>query len=226
MNDSPATRTLRAAVFAALTVPLAALGQVLVSGRPLPLGVLLLAGAGVFALGLALAGTQRRLRTVTAALLGVQLALGALLPLAQTACTPPAALPAGGAPGFEPLFCRGGPVGGFLLGHATTGASPVPAAVVLFLAAQLAAVLAAALWLHRADAALTGLRRSLTALRDLVREFLPAALGRLLLLALTRLAPGPPVRAPLPETSRVRPRSRRLAGPLVRRGPPVLAAAA
>ncbi|MGW2546293.1 aldehyde dehydrogenase family protein, partial [Kitasatospora sp. NPDC001574] len=52
----PASRTLRAAVFAALLVLLAGLGQVLVTGRPLPLGTLAVAGAAVFAVAFALAG--------------------------------------------------------------------------------------------------------------------------------------------------------------------------
>lgn len=92
MNCARDTRTLRAAVFAALLVLLAGLGQVLVTGRPLPLGTLAVAGVAVFAVAFALSGRERGYRVVAAVFLPLELGLSALFDLAQSTCPslPPA----------------------------------------------------------------------------------------------------------------------------------------
>ncbi|MFI6448292.1 hypothetical protein [Kitasatospora sp. NPDC050543] len=225
MSDSQAARTLRAAVFAALVVLLAALGQVLLTGRPLPVTVLAVAAVAVFALALALAGSARSLRRIAALLLPLQLALSVLFDLAQATCSPAGA--ASALHGFEPLVCRAGSIGGFLLGHQghTPPAVPAPLGGLLLLLAHLAVGLLAAYWLRTADAALRGLGEAMRTLREFLHSFLPAA-GRLLLLAAPALARAP-ARVPIPRASRQRiPAQDVLLGPAVRRGPPVLVPAA
>ncbi|GAA5018813.1 hypothetical protein GCM10025734_71140 [Kitasatospora paranensis] len=59
MTGDRTTRALRAAVFTALAVPLAALGQVVLTGRQLPLTLVALCTAAVFLLAVALAGAAR-----------------------------------------------------------------------------------------------------------------------------------------------------------------------
>ncbi|MEU6237289.1 hypothetical protein [Kitasatospora sp. NPDC047058] len=209
---SPASRTLRAAVFAALVVLLAGLGQVLVTGRPLPLGTLAVAGAAVFAVAFALAGTERRYPAVAAVFLPLELGLSALFDLAQTSCP---SLPPGSARGFEPLLCGGGSLGGFLLGHEAGRSTGV-----LLLALHTVIALAAAFWLRRADAALTGLTRSIRILGDFAQRF-PGAAGHLRLLLAAPVPARPVVRVPFPRASRIRvPAGDVLLGPAVRRGPP------
>ncbi|MFI9328484.1 hypothetical protein ACIGZJ_13175 [Kitasatospora sp. NPDC052868] len=221
MNDSqagPATRTLRAAVFAALVVLLAGLGQVLVTGRPLPVGTLALAGGAVFAVAFALAGGERGYGRIAAVFLPLELGLAALFDLAQTTCP---SWPPGAARGFEPLLCGGGSLGGFLLGHGL----PQSGGPLLLLALHCAIALAGAFWLRRADAALTGLARTVRTLREFGRHFLPAAARWLLLLAAP--VPARPVaRVPFPRASRERvPAEGVMLRPAVRRGPPVPAPA-
>lgn len=215
----PVSRTIRAAIFAALVVLLAGLGQVLVTGRPLPLGTLAVAGAAVFAVAYALAGSERRYPVIAAAFLPLELGLSALFDLAQRTCP---TLPPGSARGFEPLLCGGGSLGGLLLGHGVQQS----AGTLLLLALHTALALAAAFWLRRADAALGRVARSLRVLGDFARRSLSAA-GRGLWLLLTAPVPArPPARTPFPRASRVRvPAEPVLLGPAVRRGPPVPAPA-
>ncbi|MFB7619433.1 hypothetical protein [Kitasatospora sp. NPDC056181] len=218
MNNGPGFRTLRAAVFAALVVLLAGLGQVLVTGRPLPLGTLALAGGAVFAVAFALAGSERGYPAIAAVFVPLELGLSALFDLAQTTCP---TLPPGSARGFEPLLCGGGSLGGFLLGHAVAEST----GMLLLLALHAAIALAAAFWLRRADSALTGLARSVHTLGEFTRRFLPTA-GRRLLLLTAPVPARPPARVPFPRASRVRvPAEPVLLGPAVRRGPPVAAPA-
>ncbi|MFD0263143.1 hypothetical protein ACFV4M_28655 [Kitasatospora indigofera] len=236
MDSKQATRTLRAAVFAALVVLLAALGQVLVTGRPLPVAVLALAGGAVFALALALAGRRRGFGRIAAVFLPLQLALSALFDLAQTTCGPGTGA---GPHVFEPLVCRGGSVGAFLvgnsslagdgglLGHGAASAGvPTAAGGVLLLLVHTLIALVAAFWLRRADAALTGLAESLRTLRDFLHRRATAAVRGLLRLLTAPVPARPVVRLPLPPSSREHlPVEDVLTGPAVRRGPPVLAAA-
>ncbi|MFB7473455.1 hypothetical protein [Kitasatospora sp. NPDC056184] len=216
MSTAPLPRTLRAAIFAALLVLLAGLGQVLVTGRPLALGTLALAGAAVFAVSFALAGRERGYRTVAAVFLPLELGLSALFGFAQSTCP---SLPPGTARGLEPLLCGGGSLGGLLLGHGLS--RPVGLAVLLLLHTALA--LAAAAWLRSADAALCGLARSVRILGDFAQRFAAAAVRGLLLLA-APLPARPVARVPFPRASRVRvPAESVVLRPAVRRGPPVLA---
>jgi hypothetical protein len=233
---------LRAAVFAALVVLLAALGQVLVTGRPLPVTVLAVSGAAVFAVALALAGHGRGFGRIAAVFLPLQLGLSVLFDLAQATCHPGrsgSGLPASGLHAFEPLVCRGGSVGGFLLGHdglgsgrlgsdgAVPGGGAVPTMTggLLLLLVHVTIALLAAFWLRRADAALTGLAEALRTLGDFLHSKAPTA-ARLLRL-LTAAGPArPAARVLFPVSGRERaPASVVLLSPVVRRGPPVLAPA-
>ena len=233
MSGSPATRTLRAALFAALVVLVAALGQVLVTGHPLPLPVLALAGGAVFAVALALAGAVRGFWWIAAVFLPLHLALSALFDLAQATCRPGIA-PPGGPHAFEPLVCRGGSVGAFLVGDggllhhgggSLPGAVPTAAGGLLLVLVHGLIALCAAFWLRRADAALAGLAQASRTLRDFAQSFLPAA-ARWLLLLCAPLPARPPARFPLPPAAREHvPAVEVLLAPTVRRGPPALAPA-
>ncbi|MBV6698071.1 hypothetical protein [Kitasatospora aureofaciens] len=218
MHIGPVTRTLRAAVFAALVVLLAGLGQVLVTGRPLPSGTLAVGSAAVFAVAFALAGRERGYPVIAAVFLPLELGVSALFGFAQATCP---SLPPGAARGFDPLLCGGGSLGGFLLGHGVSQQT----GVLLLLLLHTAIALAGAFWLRRADAALAGLARSARILGDFLHRHLPAAARRQLLLAAP--VPARPVaRVPFPRASRVRvPAEAVVLGPAVRRGPPVLAPA-
>ncbi|MER5352483.1 hypothetical protein ABT093_19400 [Kitasatospora sp. NPDC002551] len=219
MSTAPLPRTLRAAIFAALLVLLAGLGQVLVTGRPLPLGTLAVAGAAVFAVAFALAGRERGFRAVAAVFLPLELGLSALFDLAQSTCP---SLPPGTARGLEPLLCGGGSLGGLLLGHGLSR----PAGLVVLLLLHGALALAAAAWLRSADAALCGLARSVRILGDFAQRFAAAAGRRLVLLLTAPLPARPVVRVPFPRASRVRvPAESVVLRPAVRRGPPVFAPA-
>ncbi|MFE2725380.1 hypothetical protein [Kitasatospora sp. NPDC059327] len=214
MSTGPAPRTLRAAIFAALVVLLAGLGQVLVTGRPLPLGTLALAGGAVFAVAFVLAGSERGYPAIAAVFLPLELGLSALFEFAQSTCP---SLPPGSARGFEPLLCGGGSLGGVLLGHGLSRS----AALLTLLALHSAIALAAAFWLRRADAALSGLAAVARVLGDFARH-LPTAGRRLLLLLAAPVPARPVVRMPFPRASRVRvPVEDVLLSPAVRRGPPV-----
>ena len=234
-SNSAAPRILRAAVFAALVVLLAALGQVVVTGRPLPVAVLAVSGAAVFAAALALAGSGRGFGRIAAVFLPVQLGLSVLFDLAQATCSPASGLTSSGLHAFEPLVCRGGSVGGFLLGHdglghggravPGTGSVPTMTGGLLLLLVHVLIALLAAFWLRRADAALTGLAEALRTLGDFLHSKAPTA-DRLLWL-LTAPRPGrPAVRVPFPVSGRERvPASVVLLSPVVRRGPPAPAPA-
>ncbi|MFD9690461.1 hypothetical protein ACFWXO_32415 [Kitasatospora sp. NPDC059088] len=216
MDIGPVTRTLRAAVFAALVVLLAGLGQVLVTGRSLPVGTMGLASAAVFVLAFALAGRERGYPAIAAAFLPLQLGVSALFDLAQRSCP---SLPPDAGQGLRPLLCGGGSLGGFLLGH---GVSEQTGILVLLLLHTVIA-LAGAFWLRRADAALSGLTRALRTLGEFLHRHLPAAARWLRLL--TAPVPARPVlRVPFPRASRVLvPAEAAVVRPAVRRGPPVFA---
>ncbi|MFJ8472263.1 hypothetical protein [Kitasatospora sp. NPDC094011] len=216
MDIGPVTRTLRAAVFAALVVLLAGLGQVLVTGRTLPVGTMALASAAVFALAFALAGRERGYPAIAAAFVPLQLGVSALFDLAQRSCP---SLPPDAAHGLRPLLCGGGSLGGFLLGHGVSEQS----GVLLLLLLHTAIALAGAFWLRRTDAALAGLAEALRMLGEFLHRHLPAAARWLRLL--TAPVPARPVlRVPFPRASRVLvPVEDVVVRPAVRRGPPVFA---
>ncbi|WP_147465190.1 hypothetical protein [Streptomyces sp. 1114.5] len=219
MDIGPVTRTLRAAVFAALVVLLAGLGQVLVTGRALPLGPMVAASAAVFTVAFALAGRERGYPAVAAVFLPLELGVSALFDLAQRSCP---SLPPGAGHGLQPLLCGGGSLGGFLLGHGVSQQT----GVLLLLLLHSVIALAGAYWLRRADAALAGLARTVRMLGEFLHRHLPAAARWLLLLAAP--VPARPVaRVPFPRASRALvPAEDVLVRPAVRRGPPVFALAA
>ncbi|MFE5582822.1 hypothetical protein [Kitasatospora sp. NPDC056531] len=219
MDIGPVTRTLRAAVFAALVVVLAGLGQVLVTGRALPVGTMGLAGVAVFVVAFALAGRERGFPAIAAVFLPLELGVSALFDLAQSTCP---SLPPGAAHGFQPLLCGGGSLGGFLLGHGVSQQT----GVLLLLLLHTVIALAGAFWLRRADAALAGLARAVRMLGEFLQRYLPAAARWLLLLA-TPVPARPVARVPFPRASRALVPAEDVAvRPAVRRGPPVFALAA
>ncbi|MEU6680036.1 hypothetical protein [Streptomyces sp. NPDC046925] len=118
------SRAVRAAVFAAVCVLLAALGHVLMSGAPVPGWVL---GAGAFGVGgtaWALAGRERGLPLVVAVTVAAQAALHSGFSLAQAA-----AQPSGGVPlvrrWVRHLLCAG-PMGGGATGGGQGSAMSAP----------------------------------------------------------------------------------------------------
>ncbi|MFJ9609451.1 hypothetical protein ACIRS1_24245 [Kitasatospora sp. NPDC101176] len=221
-TSTRATRALRAAVFTALAVPLSALGQVVITGRPLPLTLVAAATAVVFLVAAALAGGERRLLHIAVVMVPVELLLNTTFNLGQTGCGPILSehVP---ARGVNLIVCGGGSVDGSLLGGPLGHAGQLaPAATqLLLLLAHLVIALAAAAWLRLGDAALSGLVRALRALRQ--------SLGRPLRALVLLLVPAParPVlRVPLPVSDRPRPRREDVVlSPAPRRGPPVLAPA-
>ncbi|POX56482.1 hypothetical protein C3489_05410 [Streptomyces sp. Ru71] len=79
------TRTVRAAVFAAVCVLLAALGHVLMSGRDVPAWALAGGAAGTAAAGWCLAGRERGLPAIVAVVVATQALLHEAFELAQSA---------------------------------------------------------------------------------------------------------------------------------------------
>ncbi|MFJ9446864.1 hypothetical protein ACIRRH_34145 [Kitasatospora sp. NPDC101235] len=221
-TSSHATRALRAAVFTALAVPMAALGQVVITGRPLPLSLVASAGAVVFLVAAMLAGGERRMLHISGVMVPVELLLNTTFNLGQTSCSP---VLTGQVParGVNLLVCGGGSVDGSLLdgplGH--VGQLAPAATQLLLLLVHLVIALAASAWLRMGDAALSGLALALRALR----ESLAGPLRALVVLLLP--APVRPVlRVPLPVSDRARPRREDVVlSPAPRRGPPAFAPA-
>ncbi|MEV7777487.1 hypothetical protein [Kitasatospora sp. NPDC088351] len=217
-TSTHATRALRAAVFTAFAVPLSALGQVVITGRPLPLTLVVAATAVVFLVAAVLAGRERRLVHISAVLVPVELMLNTTFNLGQAGCGPALGAEHAPARGMNLLVCGGGSVDGSLFSGQLGHTGPLAPAVtqLLVLLVHLLVALAAAVWLRLGDAALSGLARSLRALR----QSLAAPLRALFLL----LAPAPvrPVlRVPLPVSDRPRPRREAVVlSPAPRRGPP------
>lgn len=218
MSGSLATRTLRAAVFTALAVPLAALGQVVLTGRALPPTLVLACSAAVLVLSVALGGVRQNLLRLTAVMVPVQLLLNTAFNLGQDGC----ATAATRTHGVDLLVCGGGsvPSGAFSGVLSGTDAGTVRLLVLL---THLALALAASLWLRLGDTALDGAARTVRA----ARSSAGALLRRLVLL----LTPGP-VRvhtrppAAAPGTVDVPPLPRHaVPGPAPRRGPPGFALA-
>ncbi|MBV2155246.1 hypothetical protein [Kitasatospora sp. SUK 42] len=221
-TSTHATRALRAAVFTALAVPMAALGQVVITGRPLPLSLVATASAVVFLVSAALAGGERRLLHISGVMVPVELLLNTTFNLGQTGCGPILSEHVS-ARGVNLLVCGGGSMDGSLLGGPLGHAGQLaPAATqLLLLLVHLAIALAASAWLRLGDAALSGLARALRALR----QSLARPLRALVLLLLP--APARPVlRVPLPVSDRERPRREDVVlSPAPRRGPPFFAPA-
>ncbi|GAA1233192.1 hypothetical protein GCM10009665_24370 [Kitasatospora nipponensis] len=190
MTTCRTTRTLRAAVFAALAVPLSAAGHVVVTGKPLPLTVVALAAVAVFALAALLAGAERGFARIAALLLPVELLLNTTFNLGQDACAPaPGQAHSGTGHGLDLMVCGGGSVGS---GGGALSLAPMVLECVL-LAVHVVVTLLAALWLRLADASLSRLPELAGALAQLATGVLRA------LLPLVPLPARPALGAPLPE---------------------------
>ncbi|WP_101379612.1 MULTISPECIES: hypothetical protein [Kitasatospora] len=213
MTTCLTTRTLRALFFAALAVPLAAAGQVVVTGRPLPLNLLAGAAAVVFGAALLLAGVERGFLQIAALLLPVELLLNTTFNLGQDTCAPPpGAAPRGPSRGLDLMVCGGGSVGGGADGFLNLAPAVLE---LLLLTVHVTVTLVAAFCLRLADAALVRLPELVAALARLA----PDALRALLLLAPlpVRPAPGVPLPEPRPEHA---PTEDLPLSPSRRRGPP------
>ncbi len=221
-TSTHATRALRAAVFTALAVPMAALGQVVITGRPLPLSLVASACVVVFLVAAVVAGGERRMLHISAVMVPVELLLNTTFNLGQTSCGP---MFTGQVParGVNLLVCGGGSMDGSLLsgplGHA--GQLAPAATQLLLLLVHLVIALAASAWLRLGDAALSGLARALRALQKSLARPL-----RALLVLLVPAPVRPVLRVPLPVSDRVRPRREDVVlSPAPRRGPPAFAPA-
>ncbi|MFI9272277.1 hypothetical protein ACIGXM_16370 [Kitasatospora sp. NPDC052896] len=206
MTGSRITRTLRALVFAALAVPLSAAGQVVVTGRPLPVTLVFAAGAVVFLLAAVVSGTERGFLQIAAVFLPVELLLNTTFNLGQDTCSPPT----GRSHGIDLVVCGGGSVSD---GSSVLTMAPALVELLLLVVHVLVTVLAA-LWLRCAETALARLPELVRALARLA----PDALRALLLAPIpARPAPGAPLPEPRPEYAPVEdlPLS-----PSRRRGPP------
>jgi hypothetical protein len=135
MSASPAVRILRAALFAALCVTLAAAGHGLATRAVPPAWADGTGFLAVFALGCVLGGRERSLPGITGAMLATQAALHLTFDAAQD---PAAAMPMPGMP----------------MAHPGTHTMTTHA-----VAAHLAAALIASWWLRRGEAALWSLPR-------------------------------------------------------------------
>ncbi|MFJ9893067.1 hypothetical protein ACIQPR_07005 [Streptomyces sp. NPDC091280] len=146
MSASPAVRSLRAAVFAAVCVLLAAAGHGLATGATPPLWA---DGAGflaVFGMGWLLGGRERSLSGIGAAMLATQAGLHVGFGLAR----PRAAMAMAGM--------------STLPGHSMAAMRPTQAMTPHAVAAHVVAALVAAWWLRRGEAALWSLLRWAVAL--------------------------------------------------------------
>ncbi|MFI7013980.1 hypothetical protein [Streptomyces sp. NPDC050164] len=225
-------RTIRAAVFAAVCVVLAALGHVMMSGDHVPLRTLLAGWAVTGVAGWCLAGRERGLRLVAAVAVAVQTALHSAFSLTPSA--PADGASHGAAAGAHSLHTDSmdmgaggtGSMGHDMgstesmsmsvsehLGHA--GHTPGGDSSLGMLAAHLLAALLCGLWLGHGERAVFRLLRA-------VGGRLAAPL-RLLLAALPA-PPPPPVRVRRWSSDRA-PRLLLLVHAITSRGPPVRAAA-
>jgi hypothetical protein len=166
MSASPAVRGLRAAVFAAVCVLLAAAGHGLAMGDMPPLWADAAAFAGVLALGWLLGGRERSLPGIGVAMLVVQACLHLSFDAAH------GSVGHAGVPGMASMLGQGGATGapatsfmsGHVMappmsGHVMASMSAHPHLTVHATAAHLLAALVASWWLRRGEAALWSLLR-------------------------------------------------------------------
>lgn len=172
-------RVVRAALFTALVVTLSAASHVLLSRVPLPLPLVAVLAAGVFAVAYALAGRERGFGAIATLLVPLELAADTVFTTGQHLCYGAAGGPIAGplrSVGVD-VFCGGGGLGagatqfggvgemstplasvtGGGHGAAALLASPGPLVPWLLLAAHVTVGLLAAAWLHRGELALAGL---------------------------------------------------------------------
>ena len=193
MSASPAVRSLRAAVFAAVCVLLAAAGHGLAMGDLPPLWADAAGFLAVFAAGRALAGRERGLPEIGAGMLLTQAGLHVGFDAAHPAAPAPTMRMAG------------------MQGHTMAGMAQQPHLLTAHAtAAHVVAALVASWWLRCGEAALWSLlRRAAALVPGLAAWFhdvpLPAPAG---------------IRRP-PAARRVRPRLLALRHAVSRRGPPI-----
>ncbi|MEU2336557.1 hypothetical protein ABZ770_27210 [Streptomyces sp. NPDC006654] len=199
MSASPAVRSLRAAVFAAVCVLLAAAGHGLAMGDMPPLWADLAAFGAVFAVGRALAGRERGLPEIGVGMLltqgGLHVGFDAARRITPGRPAPMAGMPMSMPPDGHAMAAGTAQHAHLLTAHATL--------------AHVLAALAASWWLRRGEAALWSLLRRTAAL-------VPG------LAAWWHDGPLPaPADNPLPAPARpVRPRLLTLRHAVSRRGPP------
>ncbi|MDQ0746361.1 hypothetical protein QF034_000592 [Streptomyces africanus] len=220
MTAGRCARTIRAAVFAAVCVVLAALGHVMMSGDQVPLRTLLAGWAVTGVAGWCLAGRERGLRLVVAVAVAVQTALHSAFSLVPSAPdsmhmgTSGTASIGHGVGSAEPMrtsMPTPMPISEHM-GHA--GHTPGGDSSLGMLAAHLLAALLCGLWLGHGERAVFRLLRA-------VGGRLAAPLR--LLFALPA-PPPPPVRVRWWSSDRA-PRLLLLVHAITSRGPPVRAAA-
>lgn len=218
----PRFRALRATLFAALCVTLSSTSHVLMSHQPLPPGAICAAFAAVFAVAY-LAGGRREwgFRLLAGLMVPLELAVDTWFTAGQQTCYGPSGGPVTGSwrSFHEAVICNGAPVGTRLPGVPGAPAPQVPSATLplLLLAAHVCVGLLAAWWLRRGEAAALRVARAagaaafrpLVLVADAARAVLPARP------AAARTAA--PAARPAP--------GRLLRHAVVRRGPPVPAAA-
>ncbi|MZF86364.1 hypothetical protein [Streptomyces sp. SID5643] len=207
-------RALRAAVFAAVCVVLAALGHVMMSGDHVPVPMLLAGWVVTGAVGWCLAGRERGLRPVVGVAVAVQTALHSAFSLGA---------PAPSAPGAHSMDMPSMSHGTLSMSHGMSAGALSPHAGHLpggdsslgMLAAHLLAALLCGLWLGHGERAVFRLLRA-------VGSRLAAPLR---LLSALPVPPPPTVRRRRRPTNRS-PRRLLLVHAITTRGPPAGAAAA
>ncbi|MFE5556403.1 hypothetical protein [Streptomyces sp. NPDC056544] len=201
MNPVRCFRALRAAMFAALCVLLAATGHLLMSGAAVPWWALSVAFPGTAATAWALAGRERGLLAVTTAAVAVQAVLHTGFSLAQSlvgpATMPPMSQPTGGGGPHAPAHLHHAVHGTADVASAVTGAAGATGATggslpggvheaaamspFCMLAAHLLAAVVCGLWLAHGERAVFRVVRAVAArfwtpLRLLLRTAAPAHL--------------------------------------------------
>ncbi|MEV0599412.1 hypothetical protein AB0I82_08950 [Streptomyces sp. NPDC050315] len=210
----PPFRAVRAALFAAVCVVLAAAGHAAMSGEAIPPGVLAVALAAVGAAAWLAAGRQRGLPAIAGGVLTVQTVLHLAFAAAQQADATPKAHMAG-MPGAHAMHSMHSmhethSMHGMHSMHSMHGMADGMSAGMT--AAHLLAALLCALWLRRGEAAFFQLLRCVAAL----------AFRALRLVVVVCRTPAPVRKARAPERTHPRvPRWELIADVVSRRGPPV-----
>ncbi|WP_078625288.1 hypothetical protein RFN58_39460 [Streptomyces iakyrus] len=210
-------RAIRAAVFAAVCVVLAALGHVMMSGDHVPLSTLLAGWAVTGAAGWCLAGRERGLRPVVGAAVAVQTALHSAFSLGPPAPSAPGAHSTDMPSMSHGMGSMSHDTGAGVMAAMSPHAGHVPGgdSSLGMLAAHLLAALLCGLWLGHGERAVFRLLRA-------VGSRLAAPLR---LLSALPVPPPPPVRRRRRPANRS-PRRLLLVHAITTRGPPAGAAAA